>query len=304
MIIAVEQVSHSYAGKPALRGLSLHSNARDIFGILGPNGGGKSTLFKILSTLLAPDEGHVEVCGFDARLRPHEIRRRIGVVFQSNSLDKQLTVRENLEAQGNLYGLAGDALERRLAEVLQRLSLADRQHDLVKTLSGGLARRVEIAKALLHRPQVVLMDEPSTGLDPAARRELWGFIDGLRHEQGLTVMLTTHLLDEADRCDRLMLIHQGLRVAEGTPAELKSIIGGEVVEFEPATAPAELARALSEQLSVKASIHEDVVRVETPSAHRFAAEAVERLPGLIRGVHFHQPTLEDAFLLLTGARLC
>jgi ABC-2 type transport system ATP-binding protein len=304
VILAVEQVSHSYGDKPALKGLSLHSNARDIFGILGPNGGGKSTLFKILSTLLVPNEGHVEVCGFDARKRPHEIRRRLGVVFQSNSLDKQLTVFENLEAQGNLYGLSGDSLEKRIAECLARLGLTDRRRDLVKTLSGGLARRVEIAKALLHRPQVLLMDEPSTGLDPGARRELWSYIDGLRQEQGLTVLLTTHLLDEAERCDRLMLIHKGLRVAEGTPADLKSIIGGEVVEFEPTGAAPELARALTEHLQVKAVCHEGLVRVDTAAAHRFAAEAVERLPGLIRGVHFHQPTLEDVFLLLTGARLC
>jgi ABC-2 type transport system ATP-binding protein len=304
VIIAVEQVSHSYGKQPALKGLSLHSNARDVFGILGPNGGGKSTLFKILSTLLIPNEGQVEVCGFNARKLPHEIRRRIGVVFQSNSLDKQLTVEENLVAQGHLYGLSGVALDQRLRECLGRLGLYDRRRDLVKTLSGGLARRVEIAKALLHRPQVVLMDEPSTGLDPAARRELWTFIDGLRQDHGLTVLLTTHLLDEAERCDRLMLIHQGLRVAEGSPAELKSIIGGEVVEFEPTGAPADLARAVSEAFAVKAVCHDGHVRVETAAAHRLAAEAVERLPGRIRGVHFHQPTLEDVFLLLTGARLC
>ena len=305
MILAVEQVSHSYGERRALRGLSLHSNARDIFGILGPNGGGKSTLFKILSTLLVPDEGHVEVCGFDARKLPREIRRRIGVVFQSNSLDKNLTVDENLEAQGNLYGLSGETLRRRMDECLERLGLGDRRRDLVKTLSGGLARRAEIAKALLHRPQVVLMDEPSTGLDPGARRELWRFIDGLRNEQGLTVLLTTHLLDEAERCDRLMLIHQGLRVAEGTPAELKTIIGGDVIEFEPCGPATDLARALTDAFDgVKARVAEDVVRVEIERAHRFAAEAVEALPGMIRGVRFHQPTLEDVFLFLTGARLC
>lgn len=304
MILAVEQVTHSYGGKPALKGLSLHSNARDIFGILGPNGGGKSTLFKILSTLLVPQEGQVEVCGFDARKLPHEIRRRIGVVFQSNSLDKQLTVRENLEAQGHLYGLAGNTLDQRMQECLERLGLVERRHDLVKTLSGGLARRVEIAKALLHRPAVVLMDEPSTGLDPAARRELWSFIAGLRQQQGLTVLLTTHLLDEAERCDRLMLIHKGLRVAEGTPAELKSIIGGEVVEFEPAGPAEELARLMGESFRVQAAVHDALVRVDVPQAHRFAADAVERLPGRIKGVHFHEPTLEDVFLLLTGARLC
>jgi len=309
VILAVEQVSYSYPGKTpgrkALQGLSLHSNTRDILGILGPNGSGKSTLFKILSTLLPPSAGHVEVCGFDAAKMPHEIRRRIGVVFQSNSLDRLLTVEENLRAQGNLYGLSGDSLRARIGECLQRLSLTDRRHDLVKTLSGGLARRVEIAKALLHRPQMLLLDEPSTGLDPGARRELWQALGSLRQEQGLTVLLTTHLLDEAELCDRLMLIHQGLRVAEGTPAELRGIIGGDVVEFEPTQSGGlELEAALQERLQLPTKRWDGRVRVESDRAHRLAAEAVEALPGMIRGVRFHQPTLEDVFLLLTGARLC
>ena len=233
-MILAENLSHQYGSRLALSNVNFEVKAGEIFGLLGPNGGGKSTLFRILSTMMAPTGGRAEVAGHDVARDPAAVRRAIGVVFQTQSLDKALTVAENLRAQGHLYGLSGPKLRDRIAQVMERLGLADRRNDIVETLSGGLKRRVEIAKGLLHRPVVLLMDEASTGLDPGARRELWQYVEELRSREGVTILLTTHILDEADRCDRLALLHQGRVVAEGTPAHLRSRIGGDVVVLSAA----------------------------------------------------------------------
>jgi ABC-2 type transport system ATP-binding protein len=241
------------------------------------------------------------VAGFDVTAQPDQVRARIGVVFQSFSLDRKLTVGENLTAQGHLYGMSGAGLRERIEAGMARLGLAERRRDLVGQLSGGLQRRVEIAKALLHRPEVLLMDEPSTGLDPGARRELWQYVEDLR-AQGVTVLLTTHILDEADGCDRLLLMHQGRRVAEGTPAELKARVGGDVVALET-PAPEPLRRKLAERFGVAPVLAGGTLRVEIANGHRFVAEAIEAFPGEIESIALHKPTLEDVFLDLTGARI-
>ena len=302
-MISVDHLSHAYALRAALADVNLQVNAGEIFGLLGPNGSGKSTLFRILSTLMAPSGGRATIAGFDVTSQPDEVRRRIGVVFQSQSLDKKLTVEENLRSQGHLFGLSGSKLRNRVDEVLGRLGLADRRHDLVEALSGGLRRRVEIAKALLHQPPVLLMDEPSTGLDPGARRELWQYIEDLRARQNTTVLLTSHVLDDAEHCDRLLLLHQGRAVAEGTPAELKARIGGDVVVLEAAD-PSLLATGLAQRFDVEPKIVEGLVRVEIADGHRFIAAAVEAFPGSIRSVALHKPTLEDVFLDETGVPIC
>ncbi len=302
MIVAVENVTRQYGARTALAGVSFNVREREIFGVLGPNGGGKSTLFRILATMLAPTSGTASVAGYDVDRQAAEVRRRIGVVFQSQSLDKKLTVFENLRAQGHLFGMHGRLLAERTEEVAQRLGLADRRNDLVDTLSGGLRRRVEIAKGLLHRPDVLLMDEPSTGLDPGARRELWQYVEELRDQQGITVLVTTHILDEADRADRLLLLHEGKVVAEGAPQELKARIGGDVVILD-VSEPARLAPQLQAKLGVEATPVNGSLRIEIGNGHRFIAEAVEAFPGAIRSVALHKPTLEDVFLDETGARL-
>ena len=184
VIVSVENLTRQYGARTALAGVSFEVREGEIFGVLGPNGGGKSTLFRILATMLAPSTGSASVAGFDVERQPSEVRRRIGVVFQSQSLDKKLTVFENLRAQGHLFAMHGRVLAERIDEVAARLGLADRRNDLVDTLSGGLRRRVEIAKGLLHRPTVLLMDEPSTGLDPGARRELWQYVEELARPPG------------------------------------------------------------------------------------------------------------------------
>jgi len=302
VIAAAENLVHRYGHRTALDGLSFQVEPGAIFGILGPNGGGKSTLFRILSTLMAPVSGAAFIDGLDVVRRPREVRTRLGVVFQSPSLDRKLTVGENLHAQGSLYGMRGPLLRRRISEVLERLRLRDRENDIVDRLSGGLRRRAEIAKALLHRPSVLLMDEPSSGLDPAARRELMDYITGLRDEQGTTVILTTHILDEADRCDRLLLLSHGRSVAAGSPAELKARVGGDVVEFEVSEI-GNLVASMAERFRVRPQVVDGRIRVEIPNGHRFAAEAVEAFPGRIHSVAMHRPTLEDVFLDETGEHI-
>lgn len=301
-MIAVKHLIHRYGERLALGDVSFAVRAGEIFGLLGPNGGGKSTLFRILSTMMAPTAGEAVVAGFDAATRPADVRRRIGVVFQTQSLDKALTVEENLRAQGHLHGLSGRPLRDRMVHVMKRLGLDARRNDLVETLSGGLRRRVEIAKGLLHRPAVLLMDEASTGLDPGARRELWQYVSELRAQEGVTILLTTHILDEADRCDRLVLLHQGRVVAEGSPAELKRRIGGEVVVLETAD-PAALGARIAERFGVAPAAVNGSLRVEIGNGHRFITEVVEAFPGAIESVGLHKPTLEDVFVHETGAHI-
>jgi ABC-2 type transport system ATP-binding protein len=302
VMVSVENLGREYGARTALAGVSFEVREGEVFGVLGPNGGGKSTLFRILATMLPPSSGWARVAGCDVERQPAEVRKRIGVVFQSQSLDKKLTVEENLRGQGHLFGMHGKPLGERIEELMLRLGLADRRGDLVAALSGGLRRRVEIAKGLLHRPSVLLMDEPSTGLDPGARRELWQYVEELRARQGITVLVTTHILDEADHASRLLLLHQGRAVTEGTPAELKSRIGGDVVTLEVAE-PAAMIEQLQARLGVRAKVENGSLRVEIGNGHRFITEVIEAFPGAISSVALHKPTLEDVFLDETGARL-
>jgi ABC-2 type transport system ATP-binding protein len=276
----------------------------EVFGFLGPNGGGKSTLFRILATLVRPDAGSLHVFGADLATRAREIRRGLGVVFQNPSLDLQLTVRENLVHQGHLYGLGGRDLAARIAAGLERFGLAERAGQRARELSGGLRRRAEIAKALLHTPRLLLLDEPSTGLDPGARRDLWDTLAALSGE-GVTVLLTTHFMEEGDRCGRLALLSRGTIVAEGTPQALKGEIGGDVItltglEIDPATLAGELA-ALHPGLDFQ--VRDGAVRLEHAGGHELAARLAGSLPGRIGAVTVARPTLEDVFLRRTGHRL-
>jgi len=301
-VIEVEELTHRYGDRIALDKVSFGVNRGEIFGLLGPNGGGKSTLFRILSTMMAPTAGRALVGGCDVVRDRAAVRRQVGVVFQTQSLDKALTVEENLRAQGHLHGLSGALLRERIEHAVAQLGLQERRKDLVETLSGGLRRRVEIAKALLHRPPVLLMDEASTGLDPAARRDLTRHIERLRDEDGVTILLTTHVLEEADRCNRLVLLHRGRVVTQGSPQDLCSRIGGDVVVLEADDSKA-LAGAIEEHFGLHASQMDGHVRVEIGNGHRFIAEVVEAFPGAIHSVGLHKPTLEDVFVHETGAQI-
>lgn len=299
-MIDVQNLTHRYGDRVALSKVSFAVEKGEVFGLLGPNGGGKSTLFRILSTMMVPTEGSAVIAGHDVMRDPAAVRKHVGVVFQTQSLDKALTVEENLRAQGHLHGLSGAELRKRMEHAMEQLGLGDRRKDLVETLSGGLRRRVEIAKALLHRPQVLLMDEASTGLDPAARRDLSNHVERLRREEGVTILLTTHILEEADRCDRLVLLHQGKIVAAGTPGALCSQIGGDVVVLESSDTAA-LAAGIESRFGLRPSVRDGEVRVEIENGHRFIAEVVEAFPGAVQSVGLHKPTLEDVFVRETGA---
>jgi ABC-2 type transport system ATP-binding protein len=301
-VIEVRNLTHRYGDRVALSNVNFEVKPGEIFGLLGPNGGGKSTLFRVLSTMMTPTEGSATIAGHDVVRQSAAVRRTVGVVFQTQSLDKALTVEENLRAQGHLHGLSGATLRDRMASAVGRLGLKDRRNDLVATLSGGLRRRVEIAKALLHRPQVLLMDEASTGLDPAARRDLSRHVEELRQQDGVTVLLTTHILEEAASCDRLILLHQGRIVAAGAPSELCARIGGDVVVLQAADA-ASLAQQIGQRFSARATALDGEVRVEIANGHRFIADVVEAFPGAIESVGLHKPSLEDVFLKETGAAI-
>ncbi len=300
-VIVVNNIRHRYDGRVALDGVSFQVRSAELFGLLGPNGSGKTTLFRILSTLMLPSEGRALIQGRDAAKDPNGLRRQIGVVFQAQSVDLKLSAAENLRHQGHLYGLSGGPLRARIQEMLGRVGLADRAHERVETFSGGMQRRVELAKGLLHHPKVLLLDEPTTGLDPGARRDLWQYLRILRDQEQVTVIVTTHLMEEAERCDRLAILNQGKVVALGTPAELKHEIGGDVILLE-ADDPESLAKRIGARFGVEAAVLAGKVRIERENGHRFITDVVEAFPGEIQSVSVSKPTLEDVFIHRTGHR--
>jgi ABC-2 type transport system ATP-binding protein len=301
-VISLEHVVHRYENRSALNGVSFDVHPAELFGLLGPNGSGKTTLFRILSTLMVPTAGRAVVMGCDASEDAARLRRQIGVVFQAQSVDLKLTAYENLWHQGHLYGLRGTGLHTRISEMLTRVGLADRAEERVETLSGGMQRRIELAKGLLHRPGVLLLDEPTTGLDPGARRDLWQYLQTLRDEEHVSVLVTTHLMEEAERCDRLAILNEGNLVALGTPAELKSEIGGDVVLLEAAHDAARLADDIRARFHVHTTVIDNQVRIEREGGHRFVTDVVEAFPGEIQAISVSKPALEDVFIRRTGHR--
>ncbi len=299
-VISVENLVHRYENRTALNGVTFDVRPAELFGLLGPNGSGKTTLFRILSTLMVPTSGHALILGCDSAQEPARVRRQIGVVFQAQSIDLKLTAFENLWHQGHLYGLRGASLKARIEEVLGRVGLADRAKELVETFSGGMQRRIELGKGLLHHPGVLLLDEPTTGLDPGARRDLWQYLQTLRDEEHVSVLVTTHLMEEAERCDRLAIMNEGNVVALGTPAELKSEIGGDVVLLDAARNAGVLAERIRARFNVQTTVLDNQVRVERENAHRFVTEVVESFPGEIEALSISKPALEDVFIRRTG----
>jgi ABC-2 type transport system ATP-binding protein len=299
--IEISELRHRYGEREALRGVTLTIERGEIFALLGPNGGGKTTLFKILSTLMRAGEGSVRVLGHDLRHEAERVRPRIGVVFQNPGLDPKLTVAENLMHHGHLYGLGGASLRARVTDVLAEFDLTDRASDLVETLSGGLARRTDLARAFLHSPELLLLDEPSTGLDPGARRDFAQLLRALRDRGGVTVVLTTHYMEEADRADRVAVLHEGSLVALGTPDELKRSVGGDVVVIE-AEAPRDLRDKVRARFGLEAQLVDGTLRVERSRGHELVRDVVEAFPGEVRSVTFGRPTLEDVFIHVTGRR--
>lgn len=296
--IEIQNLSFRYGQRLAIDQLNLAIQAKQIFAMLGPNGSGKSTLFRVLSTLEPVFEGNVRLFGANLRDNPNAVRRMLGVVFQSASLDRKLTVLENIKCQAALYGLRGAELTKRVDQVTEQLRLKDRLHEFAETLSGGLKRRVELAKGILHRPRLLLLDEPSTGLDPAARIDLWQALTQLQETDGVSVVLTTHLLEEADKADQLAILDQGKVVASGSPTELRMELGSQVLSIQ-ATDPNEVVQWLASQ-NVAAALHQHHVRATGQEISKLIVPLSERFADRVQSITLGQPNLEDVFIEKTG----
>lgn len=298
--IAIRDLRHRYGDHEALAGVSLDIAAGEAFALLGPNGSGKTTLFRTLSTLLPIQSGSIAVLGRDVASRPAAVRSILGVVFQSPSLDKKLRVEENLRCYARLYGIPSNEIALRVGAELERFGVADRRRDFVETLSGGLARRVELAQTMLSSPRVLLLDEPSTGLDPTARAELWRAL-GEARAAGVTVVVTTHLLGEADRADRIAILDRGRLAAIGRPDELRAEVGGDTITLRADDAPA-LAEAIRGRFGGDPLVVDDAVRIETEGAAALAADLYGAFRDRVAEVSIGKPTLEDVFIDRTGRR--
>jgi ABC-2 type transport system ATP-binding protein len=289
----------------AVDGVSFQVGRGEIFGFLGPNGAGKTTTISILTTLLQPTSGRARVEGIDAVARPHDVRRKLGLVFQRSTADEELTGRENMAIQAGLYGHSGASVNRRITELLVQMDLGPVGDRLVKTYSGGMRRRLELAVGMVHDPKLLFLDEPTLGLDPQGRAGFWRYIRSLRDSKGVTVFMTTHYLDEADQlCDRIAVIDHGKIIATGTPKELKDGIGGDSLEVAVASGASDLAPLVSPMPGVKAvSRREDTYRVKCTNGEQLIPKVViaaEQAGISVRGVTVVKPTLDEVFLELTG----
>ena len=344
-LLQVSELVYSYDRNIALRGVSFSVGKGDIFGLLGPNGGGKTTLFRVLATFLpitssshdmnlqiddikkqginkverplsehsssnykkgkvfnkssGKGSGKVKIFGMDLINQKDLIRARMGIVFQLPSLDIKLTVAENLVHQGHLYGLMGKELKDRITFLLARFGIADREKDIVETLSGGMRRRVELAKAFIHSPEILLLDEPSTGLDPGARFELWRYLTELRDKENVTILLTTHFLDEAQKCDKIAILDKGSIVAIGKPNELEEGVAKEVIVIE-ADDLEPLSSDIENNFGKPSLIIDKTIQIECEKGHEFITLLMERFSGRIKAITLRKPTLEDFFIRKTG----
>jgi ABC-2 type transport system ATP-binding protein len=297
--IDVHDLVKRFGDFTAVSDVSFTVGQAEVFGFLGPNGAGKSTTISVLCTLLRPTSGRVEVNGFDVTRHPHEVRRSIGLIFQDPSLDGQLTARENLEFHSFLYDVPGREARERQESLLKMVDLWDRRHSLVKNFSGGMKRRLEIVRGLLHRPHILFLDEPTLGLDPQTRRLIWQHILDLHQREGITVFLTTHYLEEAEYCDRIAIIDHGSIVAIDTPEGLKARVGGDVITLR--TPDNEVAAAtIQATYGILPEIHDGMLRLEVPRGDEFVPGLVQTLGGAIHAINMSRPTLDDVFLKLTG----
>ena len=301
-VIIVDQLSHAYQAAQALQNVSFDVSEGSLFGLLGPNGSGKTTLFRLLSTLLPLQQGIVTICGLNLASEPSRIRRRIGVTFQSPALDVRLTVRENLNCHAALYGLNRKSTRIRIDELLQRFRIADRIESIVGTLSGGLKRRVELVKGLLHSPQLLLLDEPTTGLDVRSRLEFFQMLDDQRQYSGTTIVLATHLMEEAELCDQLLLLDRGRVVQQGSPDQLKSAMDGERLTIRCLN-PEHLRPILTRLVDTEPSQtgNELIFRVADPAS--LLPRILQYYGDQILSLQISKPSLEDVFLSFTGRLL-
>jgi len=305
--IKTHDLIRTFNGLTAVDSVNLTVRKGELFGLLGPNGAGKTTLIGMLSTMLKPTSGSASIWGYDIGSNPNQVRQSIGVVFQGNTLDDRLTGRENLDLHGRLYGMSKDLRRERMQEVLELVELLNRADDIVKTYSGGMMRRLEIARGLMHRPNVLFLDEPTLGLDPHTRNHIWDYIKRLNQQEKITMVLTTHYMEEADSlCERIAIIDLGKIVALGTPTELKSKLGGDIITLTTATedAAAGLVEVCKELEHISdISISGCSIRITATSGERAippVLNAASKANVCIESVNLRKPTLDDVFLYHTG----
>ncbi len=297
--VAVSGLAKSYGDIEAVRGIDFEVAAGETFGFLGPNGAGKSTTIKILCTLARPTAGRATVAGHDVVSERDAVRRNIGLVFQDTTLDSYLTGAQNLRFHAELYAVPSAAVAPRMKQVLDMVGLWDRRDSLVSTYSGGMQRRLEIARGLLHAPHVLFLDEPTVGLDPQTRSSIWEYINDLKRREDITIFLTTHYMDEAENCDRIAIIDHGEIVAIDTPEALKASIGKDRVQISTADDQAAI-KALDERFGVDAGVHENLVTFSVESGELFVPRLFAGMPVAIRSVSVSRPSLDDVFMSYTG----
>ncbi len=300
-VIEVRELTRRFGQFTAVDGISFDVSEGEVFAFLGPNGAGKSTTINMLCTLAHPTAGQVTVAGFDVAARPKAVRRNIGLVFQDQTLDEQLTAQENLRFHAVLYRVPSGEVDERIARVLELVDLSDRRYDLVSEFSGGMARRLEIARALMHVPRVLFLDEPTLGLDPQTRALMWEDVLRLREESNVTVFLTTHYMDEAEYADRIAIIDHGRIVALDTPVALKAAIGADTVEL--GTTDDAAAIAALERAGYRVEAVAGGARVFVENGENAVAALIETAGVPVLNVHVHRPTLDDVFLHYTGREI-
>ena len=300
--IEVAQLTKRFGDFTAVDGISFEVPRGEIFGFLGPNGAGKTTTISMLCTLLKPTSGRATIGGFDVARQSSQVRREIGIVFQDTTLDDRLTARENLVFHGEVYGMSRADIATRAADVLQRVGLTDRAADRVQTFSGGMKRRLEIARGLMHSPTALFLDEPTVGLDPQSRRGLWSYAQSLRDSEGVTIFLTTHYMDEAEACDRIAVIDNGQIIALDTPSGLKGRLGGDVVTVSGADNQ-RLAAEIKQRFEIDARVEAQGLEFRVDRGDQFVPTLFARLETPIETVQVRRPTLDDVFVELTGHQI-
>jgi ABC-2 type transport system ATP-binding protein len=298
-IIKVQNLSKQFKDVHAVDRISFAVNEGEIFGFLGPNGAGKTTTINILCTLLSPTSGSAAIAGYDCAKHPDEVRSAIGLIFQDTTLDTGLTAYENLKFHAYLYNLDRKLTENRIDEMLGVVELRHRKHDLIKNFSGGMKRRLEIARGLLHYPRVLFLDEPTLGLDPQTRTTIWDFINMLRIKEKITVFMTTHYMEEAENCDRIAIIDHGKIIAMDTPLKLKEMVHGDIIHL----VTVDNLRAIEEienAFSIAAREENGGLSLEAEKGDEFIPKLIHTLTVETLSVSLKKPTLNDVFLLLTG----
>ncbi|MFD2656758.1 ATP-binding cassette domain-containing protein [Gracilibacillus thailandensis] len=302
-IISVKDLTKTYKKVDAVKGINFDVKEGEIFGFLGPNGAGKSTTINMICTMLKPTSGEIIINDYDAKKQKDEVRASIGIIFQENTLDEKLTANENLKLHCRFYNVPKNKREERIQEVLEIVDLVDEQNQRVEEYSGGMKRRLEIARGLLHYPKVLFLDEPTVGLDPNTRAHLWEYILKLKEKEGITMFLTTHYLDEAEISDRVAIMDQGEIIAIDSPTALKDQLGGDIIELSTEDNEAALREIEDKMETIEVKVEDDTIHLKVESSDTFISSFIKTLEIPITKLNIRKPTLNDVFLAFTGRKI-